>query len=567
MKKITSLVLALAMVLALMSGCGDSSSSTTAASSADTSGDTGTAETTETTETSGSSSSSGLDTSTFLTIVEDNPDTTDPQCTSEYYTIGMNIFDRLVEVQANDDGTSEIIPSLASEWSISDDGLTYSFTLQEGVKYTNGADLTASDVLYTIKRMMTNPKAVNDDIYDMIVGAQELEDGEADDISGFNLIDDYHFEITLTQPYAAFLACLATPGASIYDEETTEAAGDQFGIEPSLTIGTGPFIFESWTVNSEMVLVANPDCWSGAPACDGIVMKVVDDESTQRMMFENGELDLLDLDNAPTQMEYFLNSDQYADQIVSGSRVGINYICLNEDYEPLNDVNVRKALQYSLDRQAMLDALYSGQGKLENGIFPHGLVGYNPDLPEIPYDVELAKELLAEAGYADGFEMEISYSSDSGQTTKDLLEIVAAQWAEIGVKCTVTEVDSGSYSDLRAAGELEAYKAEWSADFNDPDNFIYTFFGNDSNVKNRGFGYTNEDAISRVAAARGIVDEDERVAEYQALEELIIQEDAAWIPLFSREHLYVVSDRVGNFSVSWNGWSSNYYRNVTVSNG
>lgn len=559
MKKILSLTLVLSLFAGLMAGCGSNGASSAASSG--TSGGSTVASVQE----GADQAEAGLDTTNFLRIVELNPDIVDPQCTTEYYTVGMNIFDRLVEVQANDDGTSEIVPSLAKSWEISDDGLTYSFTLEEGVKYSNGADLTSSDVLYTITRMLTYEKAVNDDIYDIIEGAEELQSGEATELTGFEIIDDYNFKITLTQPYAAFLACLTTPGASIFDEETTEAAGDQFGLDPSVTIGTGPFIFHSWAVNSEMVLVANPDCWSGAPKCEGIIMKDVPDEATQRMMFENGELDLLDLDNASSQMEYFMNNPDYADQIVSGTRVGINYIGLNEAVEPLNNVLVRQALQRAVDRQAILDALYAGQGNVENGIFPHGLIGYNPDLPEIPYDVEEAKSLLAEAGYADGFSMELCYSSESSQTTKDLLEIVAAQWAEIGVQASVVEIDSGSYLDQRAAGELDAYTGEWSADFNDPDNFIYSFFGNMENINNRGFGYTNEEIIARVAAARGIVDEDERIAEYQELEKILIQDEAVWVPLYSREHLYVVNPRVSGFTVSWNGWSSNYYRNVSVS--
>ena len=420
-------------------------------------------------------------------------------------------------------------------------------------------------MLYTIKRMLTYDKAVNTDVYDIIEGADALAAGETEELTGFEQVNDYEFKVTLSAPYAAFLACLTTPGASILDEETTEKAGDKFGIDPAVTIGTGPFIFESWELNAEMVLVANENCWSGAPKCAGISMKDIPDESTQRMMFENGELDLLDLDNAASQMDYFMDeANGYTDKIVSGPRVGVHYICLNEDKEPLGDVNVRKALQMSLDRQAMLDALYSGQGQLENGIFPHGLIGYNAELPEIPYDVEQAKSLLKEAGYENGFDLELCYSSDVGQSTKDLLEIIAAQWGEIGVTVKVTEIDEGSFLDKRAAGEIMSYKNDWSADFNDPDNFIYSFFGTVDNVTRRGFNYKNTEAIDRVAAARAIVDENERIAEYQALEKLIIQDEAVWVPLFSREHLFVVNPRVQGFTVSWNGWSDNYYRNVSV---
>lgn len=563
MKKLVSLSLALALCMSMLAGCGNNSAST-ASTAPGASGaaatDTGSAAETETNAAEGD-----LDTSKFLKIQDDNPDTVDPQCTTEYYTVAMNIFDRLVEVKANDDGTSEIVPSLAKSWTVSDDGLTYTFTLNEGVKFSNGADLTSSDVLYTIMRMLTYEKAVNDDIYDMIKGAQDVTDGKTTELTGFEIIDDYNFAITLEEPYGAFLACLTTPGASIYDEETTEQAGDQFGIDPAVTIGTGPFTFYGWEFNSELVLTANKDYWDGAPACEGLILKVIPDEATARMMFENGELDILDMDNNSSQLEYFLNNETYKDQIVSGARVGIYYICLNEKFTELSDARVRKALQYSIDRQAILDSLYAGLGELENGIFPHGLIGYNADLPEIPYDVDQAKELLAEAGYPDGFEMELCYSSDAGQTTKDMLEIISAYWAEIGVTAKVTEVDEGSFYDMRAAGEIEAYTSNWSADFNDPDNFVYSFFGNEGNIERRGFGYSNSEAIARVAAARAIVDEDKRIAEYQDLEKLIIQDDAAWVPLFSKQHLFVVNPRVSGFKVSWNGWSGNYYRNVSVS--
>ena len=561
MKKFVSLTLALAMCASLLAGCGSNDASAPAASTASNAG----TEAGSTAETGTNAAEGDLDTSKFLVIQDDNPDTVDPQCTTEYYTVAMNIFDRLVEVKANDDGTSEIVSSLAKSWTVSDDGLTYTFTLNEGVKFSNGADLTSSDVLYTIKRMLTYEKAVNDDIYDMIQGAQDVVDGKATELAGFEIIDDYNFSITLEEPYGAFLACLTTPGASIFDEETTEQAGDQFGIDPSVTIGTGPFTFYGWEFNSELVLAANKDYWDGAPACEGLILKVIPDEATARMMFENGELDILDMDNNSSQLEYFLNNDTYKDQIVSGARVGIYYICLNEKFPELSDARVRKALQYSIDRQAILDSLYAGLGELENGIFPHGLIGYNADLAEIPYDVDKAKELLADAGYPDGFEMELCYSSDAGQTTKDMLEIISAYWAEIGVTAKVTEVDEGSFYDMRAAGEIEAYTSNWSADFNDPDNFIYSFFGNEGNIERRGFGYSNSEAIARVAAARAIVDEDERIAEYQDLEKLIIQDDAAWVPLFSKQHLFVVNPRVSGFKVSWNGWSGNYYRNVSVS--
>jgi ABC-type transport system substrate-binding protein len=568
MKKHAVLILLCAALgSGLLAGCGSSAGSSTSTSS---SGSSASAEAATGTSTEAAGETLGdanIDTTTFLKFADDNPDIVDPQCTSDYYTIPMNCFDRLLEVKVNDDGTSEIVPSLAKSYEVSDDGLTYTFHLNEGVKYSNGADLTSSDVLYTFNRLLTYPKAVNNDIAEGIKGADQVENGEAsslEDVGGFTTIDDLDFSITLSQPNASFLAQLTVPGASILDEDTTEAAGDQFGIDPSVTIGTGPFIFSSWTFNSELILTANKNCWSGAPACDGLDIKVVPDEETQRMMFENGELDILDLDNTPSQADYFLGSDKYKDEIIEGPRVGIYYISLNEDIEPMGNVEVRKAMQESLDRQSILDALYGGRGQLENGILPHGLVGYNENLPEIPYDVEDAKKLLADAGYANGFDLELDVSSDDSQTSQDLMQIVASMWGEIGINCTINTMDDATLQDTKHAGELSCYSSSWSADYNDPDNFMYTFFGDAANAKFRSLNYKNTDAMARVTAARAITNPDKRIAEYQDLEKTIIQDDAAWVPLFSKEHLYVVSPAVSGFKVSWNGWSNNYYHNVSV---
>lgn len=158
----------------------------------------------------------------YLSFVDDDADTVDPQCTSEYYTIALNVFDRLVEIQAEEDGTSEIVPSLADSREISPDGLTYRFHLHEGDTFSNGSPLTSSDIRYTLTRLLTHPDAENQDVAMPIRGAEALHNGKASDLAGFY---DYDFSITLSQPYAAFLACLSTPGASVLDEESTVEAG------------------------------------------------------------------------------------------------------------------------------------------------------------------------------------------------------------------------------------------------------------------------------------------------------------------------------------------------------
>ena len=144
--------------------------------------------------------------------------------------------------------------------------------------------------------MLTVQGGTNSEFLDQIKGSTELFDGTATELEGFEILDDYTFKLTLKEPYSGFLACISTPAVCIYNEKATEEAGDQFGLDPALTIGTGPFKFASWTYNDQLVLVRNDDYFQGASALPGVVIKIVPDTETQTMMFESGQLDLLDMD-------------------------------------------------------------------------------------------------------------------------------------------------------------------------------------------------------------------------------------------------------------------------------
>lgn len=554
MKKKISLMLAAALTAGLaLTGCGGSKTS-------DTTDNTAGAESESTAETKGVD----VDTTGYL-IAALNADiqTADVQKTSKDYEVPFNIFDRLVDVEVGTDGNSKIVPSLAESWDISDDGLEYTFHLRQGVKFHNGNDFTAEDVAYTFHRMLTVEGGVNTEFIDQIKGADELLAGETDTLEGVEVVDDYTIKVTLKEPFAGFLASISSPGVSIYDSEATEAAGDQFGMDPAVTVGTGPFEFSSWSFNNQLVLTRNEDYWKGASGLPGVVIKIIPDTETQSMMFESGELDILDLDYAADSADRF--TETYPDQIVQGPRVGIVYFTMNFNKEPFQDVRVRKAVQMSIDRQAILDALYGGRGQVEQGIFPHGLIGFNPDQEEIKYDPEAAKALLAEAGYADGFDMEIAADSSASDTMTMALEIVSDQLAEVGIRAEIKNYDESTWLETRKSGELGSFMSTWSADYNDPDNFIYTFFGNEEKTRIRSINYPDTEVMERVAKARTIVNEDERLAEYKALEEKLIHEDAAWVPMFSRLHLFAVSKRVQGFAPLWSGLSDQLFYNISLS--
>ena len=554
MKKKISLMLAAALTAGLaLTGCGGSKTS-------DTTDNTAGAENESTAEVKGVD----VDTTGYL-VAALNADiqTADVQKTSKDYEVPVNIFDRLVDVEVGTDGNSKIVPSLAESWDISDDGLEYTFHLRQGVKFHNGNDFTAEDVAYTFHRMLTVEGGVNTEFIDQIKGADELLAGETDTLEGVEVVDDYTIKVTLKEPFAGFLASISSPGVSIYDSEATEAAGDQFGMDPAVTVGTGPFEFSSWSFNNQLVLTRNEDYWKGASGLPGVVIKIIPDTETQSMMFESGELDILDLDYAADSVDRF--TETYPDQIVQGPRVGIVYFTMNFNKEPFQDVRVRKAVQMSIDRQAILDALYGGRGQVEQGIFPHGLIGFNPDQEEIKYDPEAAKALLAEAGYADGFDMEIAADSSASDTMTMALEIVSDQLAEVGIRAEIKNYDESTWLETRKSGELGSFMSTWSADYNDPDNFIYTFFGNEEKTRIRSINYPDTEVMERVAKARTIVNEDERLAEYKALEEKIIHEDAAWVPMFSRLHLFAVSKRVQGFAPLWSGLSDQLFYNISLS--
>ena len=538
MKRKLSLVLALMMAAGLgLSGCGGQGGGTPATEpGAAQGGASGNAQ-----GAGQSVGDTGIDTTGFLYVaLNADIQTADMQKTSKDYQIPINIYDSLCEIKVADDGTSSIEPCLAEKWDISDDGMEYTF-----------------------ERMLTVQGGTNSEFLDQIKGSTELFDGTATELEGFEILDDYTFKLTLKEPYSGFLACISTPAVCIYNEKATEEAGDQFGLDPALTIGTGPFKFASWTYNDQLVLVRNDDYFQGASALPGVVIKIVPDTETQTMMFESGQLDLLDMDYMTEQIDRF--QEAYPDQMVSGPRLGTTYFTMNQKIEPFDNLQVRKAVQMAIDRQVILDTLYGGRGQLENGIFPHGLIGFNPDMPEIKYDPEGAKALLAEAGYPDGFTMEIAADMSASDTMTMALEIIKEQLAQVGINAEIKNYDESTWLETRKSGELGSFISTWTADYNDPDNFIYTFFGNAEKTTARSLNYPDTAVMERVAAARTILDNDERMKEYNALEEKIISEDAAWVPMFSRLHLFAVSKRVQNFKVAWNGLSDNDFYPLSIS--
>lgn len=489
--------------------------------------------------------------------------TMDVTKTTDDYMVPMNVFDRLFEVEVQPDGSSQIVPSLCEDHTVSEDGKTYHFVLKEGVTFSNGNPLTASDVQYTFEWLLT-AGGVNDDVALEVEGAQALKDGQADSLSGFRVIDDRTFKITLTNANAGFLAELTGPAMSIVDGESMEQAKN-FGIACEDTIGTGPYKITEWVVNDHYTLEYNDRYWGEEPSAKKVIVSIIPDASTQNLMYQNGELDILDLENLDSAIVESTYKTVYADRLLKASRVGITYMSFNANNPYLSDVNVRRAIQMAVDVDTIVSSVYGGDAVVENGIIPTGVWGHNDDLQRAPFDVDGAKALLKEAGYAEGeISFEMAMDASSTGNLQLVYQIVQQNLKEIGIDAKIATYDASAWLDLRKSGQMDSFLGTWTMDYNDPANVMRTFFGSEQNAKIRSLNYADKAIMDRVAAASAITDDAKRMQEYQDLEKKIIVDDAAWLPLLGNVHLFALGERVESFVPYWAGFTNFYAKDVVL---
>ena len=544
-------ILLLAAAVLLLSGCERKQETVPAAG-------TETAVPAESTETA--APAEGTEPGLLRTAILYDISTMDVAETTDDYLIPMNVFDRLFETRPAA-GSSEVVKSLVTDYSVSEDGLTYDFTLREGVVFSNGSPLTASDVQFSFERLLKAAKK-NTEIPLEILGGEAVMKGEAESLEGFVIRDDTHFSITLAAPNAGFPAELSAPAASIVDAESMTPG---FGKEPAETIGSGPYIVTEWVSNDHYTLVYNEKYRGPEPSVKKLVVRVIADATTQDLMFRNGELDIIDLQNLDSTVVAGTYKTKPADRIVSTPKVGLTYLLMNENNQYLKDVNVRKAIGMAIDVDQIIQGIFLGDAQRENGIIPTGVWAHDYTMKGFAYDPEGAKALLQEAGYADD-EIKFELAMDSGANTSTQLvyAFISDQLKKVGIEATVSSYEHSAWLALRSSGEMDSFVARWGMDYNDPANIMYTFFGSEENSKGRSLNYPDKEIIARVSAVRSIVNDAEREAEYQALDKKLIEEDAAWIPMYAELHLWCLGDRVASFTPHWAGFTDFYAADVVL---
>ncbi|WP_223068222.1 ABC transporter substrate-binding protein [Paenibacillus caui] len=446
----------------------------------------------------------------------------------ESLKIVHQVYDSLLEYK---EGTTEVEPALAEKWDISPDGLTYTFTLRQGVKFHDGTDFNADAVVFNFKRW-SDPKSEfkfegdSFDYYDSMFGpdgARVIKDVVA--------ADDHTVKFVLNQPQAPFLQNLAMTCFGIASPTAIKEKKENFKNEP---VGTGPFVFKEWKRNDSITLEKNPDYWKeGLPKLNKVIVRSIPDNSARFNALQNGEIDLME-DVSPDNLSQLESNSSL--QKIERPPFNVAYIGFNTKKKPFDNPKVRVALNYAVNKQGIIDAFFAGQATPAVNPMPPTLWGYNDAVQDYTYDLDKAKQLLAEAGYPDGLPGEYTFyampvSRPYMPDGKKVAEVIQADFAKIGVKVNIESPEWATYLDDAKAGEKDdLYMLGWTGDNGDPDNFIYTLLDKDAIGSNNYSFYVNEDLHKLLTGAQKETDQNKRSDLYKQAQ-VIIKADAPWIPL------------------------------------
>lgn len=457
-----------------------------------------------------------------LRVAGAEPETLDPALAQDVTSRGylLQIHSGLVRLDAD----LNVVPALASEWRVSDDGRTYTFIIREGARFHNGKEVTATDVKYSLERAtdpaLDSPSAA---IYlGDIVGVADKMAGRATEVSGIVVRDERTVEITIDAPKAYFLAKLTYPTAFVLDRENVEVS-ERWYEQPN---GTGPFrlvnVGKDW-----IVLERNEQYYFELPRLQQVRFYV--GPRSAMAMYEAGELDVTPVNLGDIERVLDEDGDLY-DELTIGPGLGLYYLGLNTRIEPFDDRAVRRAFAMAIDRQKIVDVTLKGTVELAEGIVPPPLPGHDSDVRCLPFDVEQAKRSLAESAYAGQPLPVVTLTGGMGELFAEVF------WRNLGAEMEVQVVQEGYFEGLRA-GLYDAYFTGWVADYPDPENFLDVLFHSGSAGNHSG--YSNPEVDDLLERARVETDEAKRLALYAEAERLIV-EDAPIIPLFfDREYTLV----------------------------
>lgn len=480
--------------------------------------------------------------STFRYPIVTAPTTLDPHKTQDGDTLDVvqQVFEGLVKWGED----NSVQPNLAEKWEIDPAGTLYTFKLRPNVKFSNGRAMTADDVKWSFERAC-DPKFASPTAgtyLSDIVGVRERLAGKATSVSGIKVVDPatVTIQIDKTRPY--FLGKLTYACAYVVAKEALPDPTATM-TKPEQMIGTGPFVFDTIDTNRLVTLKAFKEYHEGAPKVERIERPVVLDAVTRLNMYKQGQIDLIPLERQDVKS---IQADpKLKDDLKFFDRPSTWYIGFNCDKVPaLKDPRVRRALGMAIDKKTIVDGILGGQNTIANGIVPPGVFGYREDVKGLPFDVNAAKALLAQAGYPGGKGIgEIEFSYRDGRPDVELVaQAVQQQWKEaLGVSITLQKREWGSYLQKYNAKDLPAFHMRWGADYLDAENFLSTLlasYGGENKISYKNARY---DALCREADT--ILDEAKRKELYAQAEDLVIQ-DAPFIPIYFQKDAELIRGNV-----------------------
>tara|TARA_R110002124_G_scaffold2518_1_gene15946 strand:+ start:564 stop:2138 length:1575 start_codon:yes stop_codon:yes gene_type:complete len=453
------------------------------------------------------------------------------------FRILMNMYDGLVRYK---DGTLEVEPSLATDWTISEDGTIYTFTLRDGVTFHDGSAFDAEAVKFNFDRMLDESHPYSD------TGPFPLAFFFSS-VQSVDVIDPLTVSFTLNAPYAPFLSNLAYPTGLIVSPAAVMEYGADFGRNPS---GTGAFKFVEWRSNEAVVVEANPDYWDGAPELETVVFRPITDANTRTAEMLAGGIDLM-VEVPPVALSEF-QGDAYSVYEQAGPHVW--FLILNAKEGPFADVRVRQAANYAINKEAIVNDVLEGTAEVAAGPTPPAFAwAYNPDLEPYPYDPDRARELLAEAG-AEGAELTF-YVTEGGSGMLDPVAMGTAIQADleaVGLNVTIETYEWNTFlGNVNPGLEGKADMAEMAWMTNDPDTLPFLALRTEAWPENGGFNsgyYSNPEVDALLDAARVETDQEERARLYREMQ-VIVQQDAPWVFVANWKQNAVTSDRVEGFAL------------------
>ncbi|HEY7945790.1 MAG TPA: ABC transporter substrate-binding protein [Casimicrobiaceae bacterium] len=477
-------------------------------------------------------------TKTLVYCSEGSPEGFQPQFFSTGTTfdaVSVPMFNRLVEFET---GTTNIIPALAESWTVSPDSKVVTFKLRHGVKFHSNAnfkptrDFDADDVLFSWNRMADD----RNPFHKMTAGqtfAYFDDMGMKNIVDKVEALDKYTVRFTLKRPEAPFLADMAMDFASInsaeyFDTMQKKGTPNAADIYP---IGTGPFEFVSYQKDATIRYKAFDQYWKGRPKIDNLIFSITRDATARYAKLKTGECQVMAFPK-PADLAEMQKDPQLT--VLQKQGLNIGYIAFNVEKKPFDSKLVRQALNLATNKEAILKAVYQGQGQVAKNPIPPILWSYNDAVQDYPYDVAKAKQLLAQAGYPNGFEVDLWYlpvTRPYNPDGKRMAEMIQADWDKVGVKAKLVTYEWAEYRKRSKTGEQAVMMFGWSGDNGDPDNFFVPLLGCEA-VKGGGnvARWCNKSFEDLVIKAAQTPKQADRAKLYEQAQ-VIVKEEAPWITL------------------------------------